>query len=209
MMDSESALTDRQRRVLTYIIECQKNRGISPTVREICAHFKLRSPGGIHRILNVLKDKGVIDSDSGKKRSWRFAGPLPGSSIPLLGDIAAGNPIDAVPFMGEKLEVSPSLFGAHNCFGLRVSGDSMIEAHIMDGDIAIIRPQQQVENGEIAAVMIREGLPEATLKIIRRSRHALVLEAANTAYEDMVFKGSQRALVTILGKYIGIIRKHG
>jgi repressor LexA len=83
----------------------------------------------------------------------------------------------------------------------------MIEAHIMDGDLAIIRPQPRVENGEIAAVLVQDVLPEATLKIIRRTRSTLTLEPANPAYPDLVFKGPQRKQVSILGKFVGIVRK--
>jgi SOS-response transcriptional repressor LexA len=146
-MDNTGDLTERQRRVLAYIIECQKTSGIAPTVREICGHFGLRSPGGVHRILNVLKEKGCILSEAGKKRSWRFAGGVPGSGIPLLGDIAA--------------------------------------------------------------VMVTDILLEATLKVVRRFRQTLILEAANEAYQDLVFKGRSRSQITVLGKYVGIIRKSG
>ena len=148
-------LTERQQRVLAYIIEYQQSQGMAPTVREICRHFGLSAPAGIHRILNVLKEKGCLLSDPGKKRSWRFAGPLPGSGIPVIGDIAAGTPMEAIAVGGEELVVSPALFGSDRCFGLRVQGDSMIEAHIMDGDIAVIRPRKQVKNGEIFAVMVQ------------------------------------------------------
>jgi SOS regulatory protein LexA len=136
---------------------------MAPTVREICAHLELRGPAGIHRVLGVLKDQGYIISEPGKKRSWRTRAENTGQGIPLLGTIAAGVPLEAIENVEEELAVSPGLFGYDLCFGLRVSGDSMIDAHILDGDLAIIRPQQRVENGEIAAVTVDGKLPEATL----------------------------------------------
>jgi repressor LexA len=99
------------------------------------------------------------------------------------------------------------MFGCDNCFGLRVGGDSMIEAHILDGDLAIIRPQRQVENGEIAAVTVEGTLPEATLKIIRRDQHSMSLVPANSTYAPLVFKGPQRKRVAIIGKLVGVVRR--
>lgn len=180
---------------------------MAPTVREIATHLKLNSPAGIHRILNILKDRGYILSESGKKRSWRFNGELPGRGVPLIGSIAAGTPLEAVENLEEELALSPSLFGCDTCFGLKVKGDSMVDAHIMDGDIAIIRPQPWVETGEIAAVLVRDLLPEATLKIIRRTRMTLTLKPANPAHSPLVFKGGQRKNVSILGKFVGVVRR--
>jgi len=176
-------------------------------VGEIGAHLDLSAPAGIHRILNVLKDKGYILAEPGKKRSWRFSREIPGRGIPLLGAIAAGKPLETVENLEEELAVAPALFGCGACFGLRVWGDSMIDAHILDGDLAIIRPQQSVENGEIAAVLVQGPLPEATLKIVRRTQTSLSLEPANPAYAALIFKGPQRKQVSILGKFVGIVRR--
>ena len=202
-----SDLTPRQKSVLEYIIAFQQEHRIAPTVREICAHLGLSGPAGIHRILNILKDKGYILAEPGKKRSWRFSKDVTGAGIPLIGTIAAGLPVEAIENLEGELAVSPMLFGAKRCFGLRVKGDSMIDAHILDGDLAIIRPQKRVESGEIAAVMVQDLLSEATLKILRRTRSALTLEPANTAYSPLVFKGPQRKRVVVLGKYVGLLRR--
>ena len=180
---------------------------MAPTVREICAHLGLRGPAGIHRILGVLKDQGYIISEPGKKRSWRVSVENTGKGIPLIGSIAAGVPLEAIENVEEELAVSPRMFGCDNCFGLRVSGDSMIEAHILDGDLAIIRPQQRVENGEIAAVTVEGTLPEATLKIVQWDRYSLSLVPANSTHSPLVFKGPQRKRVAIIGKLVGIVRR--
>ena len=202
-------LTPRQKSILDFIIAFQREHRIAPTVREIGEHFGLTGPAGIHRILGVLKEKGYLLSEPGKKRNWRFSDSAAMAGIPLVGTIAAGLPIEAVAIDGDDLPFSPDFFGCQESFGLRVKGDSMIEAHIMDGDLAIIRPQPQVDSGTIAAVLIRDLLPEATLKIVRYTRSVLTLEPANPAYAPMVFKGPQRARVRVLGKYVGIIRKIG
>jgi repressor LexA len=202
-----SDLTPRQKSVLDIIIAFQQKHRMAPTVREIAAHLGLSGPAGIHRILNILIDKGYILAEAGKKRSWRFSREIVGPGIPLIGSIAAGQPIEAIEDLETMLTISPTVFGCKRCFGLRVKGESMIDAHIMDGDLAIIRPQPRVENGEIAAVLVQDLLPEATLKIVRRTRSTLFLEAANAAYSALVFKGPQRKQVSILGKYVGIVRR--
>ncbi len=200
-------LTERQKSVLAYVIEHQRLHRMAPTVREIGDHLGLRSPAGVHRLLSVLKDKGYLLAEPGKKRSWRFNGLAAGESIPLIGDIAAGKPIEALEAAADALPVAPSLFGCDSCFGLRVRGDSMIEAHILDGDLAIIRPQPRVENGDIAAVTVAGILPEATLKIVRRDRYTLTLVPANSAHAPLVFKGPQRQRVTVIGKLVGLVRR--
>ncbi len=180
---------------------------MAPTVREIGEHLGLSAPAGIHRLLNVLKEKRYIVSEPGKKRSWRLAREVTGSGIPLIGDIAAGIPIDAIENIVEELRVDPAVFGCDNCFGLRVRGDSMIGANIADGDIAIIRPQKHVKNGSIAAVFVEDLLPEATLKIVQQTSTTLTLKAANPKYRSMVFRYGGRAKVSMIGKFVGIIRR--
>ena len=202
-----SDLTPRQKSVLDFIIAFQQEHRMAPTVREICAHFGLRGPAGIHRILGVLKDQGYIISEPGKKRSWRVSVEHTGQGIPVVGAIAAGVPLEAIENFEEELAVSPALFGCDHCFGLRVKGDSMIEAHIPDGDLAIIRPQQRVENGEIAAVTVAGAQPEATLKIVCRDRYSLSLIPANSNLSPLVLKGPQRKGVAIIGKLVGVIRR--
>jgi repressor LexA len=202
-----SNLTPRQQSVLAYIIEYQRMHAIAPTVREIAKHLKLHSPSGVHRVLNILKDKGYIHDAASRKRSWRSTGALSVGLIPVVGAIAAGDPIAAIEHVEEELAVSPSLFGCEACFALRVRGDSMIKAHIHDGDLAIIRRQLRVENGEIAAVLVESLLTEATLKVVRFTRSEISLEPANPKYKPLVFKGPARNRVTIVGKLVGVVRR--
>jgi repressor LexA len=200
-------LTPRQQNVLDFIAAFQRRQRMAPTVREIGKHLGLSAPAGIHRLLNVLKDKGYIVAEPGKQRSWRLARKISGNGIPLLETIAPGVPIGALENVEEELMVDPGLFGCRHCFGMHVRGDSMIGANIADGDIAIIRPQRQVANGEIAAVLVEDLLNEATLKVVYRTRTALVLKSANPEYRSMVFRYSGCERVSIIGKYTGIIRR--
>lgn len=201
-------LTERQQSVLAYIIDFQQKHAIAPTVGEIAKHLKLHSPSGVHRVLNILRDKGYIHDAAAKKRSWRSTGSISVGVIPLVGAIAAGDPIAAIEHVEEELSISPSLFGCDACFGLRVRGVSMIEAHILDGDLAIIRRQPRVENGEIAAVLVENVSTEATLKIVRSTRAGLTLEPANPRYKPLVFKGAAHKQVTIIGKLVGVVRRN-
>lgn len=207
MKDFTSDLTPRQQSVLAFITHYQRRFAIAPTVREIAAHLGLKSPGSIHRILNVLRERGYISADAEKKRSWRSLKPLPGDGIPLIGDIAGGAPIEAVEHLEETLAISPEIFGCEQCFALRVRGDSMTGAHIMEGDFAIIQVQQQVKSGRIAAVLVQDILTEATLKIVHRKGNILMLEPANRRYKVLSFKGIERRRVTILGTLAGIVRR--
>jgi len=206
-MTGFSNITARQKSVLDFIIHYQQAHHIAPTVREIATHLGLQSPGSIHRVLNILKDQGYILAEPGKKRCWRPAEEVPGSGIPLVGSIAAGTPIEAIENIEEEMKVDPALFGCDRCFGLRVRGDSMTGANIADGDIAIVRPQQQVKNGEIAAVLVADLLTEATLKIVGRTKTALTLKSANPKYRSLIFRWKGRERVTIIGKYVGLIRR--
>jgi repressor LexA len=200
-------LTKRQEEVLIFIRGYQEKMGITPTVREICDHFGLKAPAGIHRILHVLVKKGYLITTAGKKRSWRIPGGSVRKKIPLIGQIAAGTPIMAIENREDELAIEPSTFGAESCFALRVKGDSMIDAHIIDGDMAIIQPQNQIDNGQIAAVMVDNLLPEATLKILKKGKDFTELLPANKAYNPIILKGEQQDQISIIGKLVGIIRR--
>ncbi len=203
-------LTRRQKEILSFIQKEIEEKGISPSVREICGHFGLKSTSGVHRILKALERKGYLASAPGKKRSWRptrLPGGLYKKRLPVLGQIAAGLPIDAQEEVLEELPVDSGLFGQGGCFGLYVKGDSMTGLHIKDGDIAIIRPSRDVEDGEVAAVMVEGMISEATLKIVRKKEGRVELHAANPLYEPLVFEGADAEGVLILGRLVGLIRR--
>jgi len=203
-----SDLTPRQQSVMDFIRLHQRDEGMAPTVREICTCLGLKGPAGVHRILNVLIDKGYLLTTPGKKRSWRPANEIAGSTIPLLGSIAAGLPLEATENKEEDLPLDPRMFCRdENCFALRVQGDSMIGAHIMEGELAIIRSSAAARDGEIVAALIEDILPEATLKILRKKPNRTELEAANPAYPPLVFAGEEQERIHILGTLVGVIRR--
>ena len=199
-------LTPRQKSVYKVICEYHRKNGFSPTVREICTRLGLAGPAGVHRILGVLEEKGLIRSTPGKNRSWRPVNLEPLFEMPVFGRIAAGKPLDVWDNMDESIPVDPTLYGHAACFAVRISGDSMVGEHIRDGDLAVIRPQADVESGEIAAVLIEGMLMEATLKIVRKTRYQMALHSANPDYPPICFKGRARGKVKIVGKYVGLIR---
>lgn len=198
--------TTRQRQVLDFISDFQARQGIAPTVREICAGLGLASPGSLLKHLRALEREGLLNHTPGRMRAWQVVGRSPGATIPVIGRIAAGSPVLAEENREEDILIDAGLFGGEDLFALRVEGDSMIEAHIQAGDLAVIRPQAEADNGQIAAVMIEGTEYEATLKIIRRYDQTLELRAANPAYEPFLFHGPDRARVSILGRLVGVIR---
>ena len=200
-------LTPRQQSVYRVICEYHRKYGYSPSVREICEDLGLAGPAGVHRILGVLAEKGVIRSTPGKKRSWVPVGLEKGQGMPVAGTIAAGRPLDVWDHPDERIGVDPMFYGNEDCFALRVAGDSMTGAHILNGDLAVIRPQADVADGQIAAVTVEGILPEATLKKVRKKRNTLELQAANPAYPALRFYGAKKKKVRILGRYAGLIRR--
>lgn len=199
-------ITDRQQDVLNHIRQFQTERGFGPTVREICAGLGLSSPGSLIKHLRGLENEGLLAREPGKKRTWKLIGVPASPSVPLLGRIAAGSPILAQENRETDLPIDPTLFGCDTAFALRVQGDSLIEAHVQDGDLAIIKPQEEIHDGQIAAVLV-EGLEaEATLKVLRRRKGRLELHAANSRYLPLIFEGPDRNRVRILGRLVGVIR---
>ena len=200
-------LTERQQSVVAYIRNYQEEFGISPTIREMCAYLGLKSPAGVHKVLKKLIEKKVLISQPGKKRSWCLATGPARRTIPLFGVIAAGEPIEATCDLEDELALDPALFGRDDCFALKVMGNSMIEAHILNGDLAVIGPQKNVNSGQIAAVLVAGLLHEATLKIFYRKKNRIELHSANSDYAPFVFQGEEQGRVEIIGKYLGVIRR--
>ncbi|MEW5723628.1 MAG: transcriptional repressor LexA [Thermodesulfobacteriota bacterium] len=200
------SVTQRQKDVLEFILSFQAREGYWPTVREICRGLGLASPGSLMKHLRALEEEGRLERRPGRNRTWRPAGGPAGPVIPVLGRIAAGAPLLAEEHRESDLPVDPALFGCRTAFALEVHGDSMIGAHIQDGDLAIIRPQEEVEDGGIAAVLVEGVEPEATLKILHRRKDRLELHPANPDYAPLVFRGPEQAGVRVLGRLVGVIR---
>lgn len=201
------SITTRQKQLMDFIERCQREEGLSPSIRDMCEALGLASPGSLLRHLRILESEGYLLRSPGKKRTWRLTNRTRDASIPLIGRIAAGEPILAEQTIEDHLPFDRRFFGAEDAFALLVKGDSMTGEQIRDGDLAIIRQQSDAEDGEIVVCLVEGVESEATLKILRRNNGSIELHPANPIYEPLIFMGKDRARVRILGKLIGVIRR--
>ncbi len=201
MADLE-ALTPRQRDIYTFIRGKIQGRGYGPTVREIGLNFQIKSPNGVMCHLKALQKKGLIHREPNMSRAIQLLeDPVNAHrmGLKLVGRIAAGHPIEAVE-QAEELSFSDWIEPGDK-FALRVAGDSMIDAHIADGDFVVIRRQENARDGQIVAVRDDDG--EATLKKYFRERNRVRLEPANKTMKPIF-----RDRVSILGVLVGVVRKY-
>ena len=209
-------LTARQREVLEFIRIFGERHGVPPTVREIGERFHFTARAAFDH-LRALERKGMLERRVTGKRASRTlvlpahkgarrpepAGPTPG--IPLLGRIAAGVPITAVENLEDTIPLRPDWLGprGQDTFALRVRGDSMIEAHILDGDLVLVRKQETAAPGDIVAAML-DG--EATVKRLAREHGAVVLRPEHPTMKPIVVEAG-RGDFRILGKVVGVMRQ--
>ena len=205
--DMEDVLTLRQKKVLNFLKSYMQQKGFPPTLREIASNFGLKGPRGPQKTLSILERKGFIRRVPGGSRAIEVRDILPTLgrtvSVPILGRVRAGEPILAVENIEGFLNLDRNLASSEDVFLLRVQGDSMIEAHIEDGDFALVKSQSDAENGEIVVALIED---EATIKRIFKKRDLIRLEPANPTMEPIVVKKGDKK-VAIVGKVIGIFRK--
>jgi repressor LexA len=200
-LESVKPLTQRQAQVLRLIAESVRKSGYPPTVRELCARLGLASPNAVSCHLRALERKGRIRRSPQSPRAIELVGAATG--IPVLGRIAAGEPILAVEETDHRLDVQADFFGGGELFALRVKGDSMVGDHIIDGDVVVVRRQEHVSQGEIAAVLLDD---DVTLKRVYRNGGQLELRSSNPAVPPITVKSGQ-AEPRLLGKAVGVIRK--
>jgi repressor LexA len=206
----EKRLTQRQSEILSFIRKYLKENGVPPTHSEIATQFGLKGTYGVRQHLRLMEKKGYLRLSQGKARGIRL---LPANSslsdsetheIPLLGRIAAGQPVLAVENVKDHLKISAGVFQGKDLFALRVQGDSMINAGIKSGDIAIINQQPEVHNGEIAAVLIDD---EATLKRVMLEKNRIRLKAENDHFQDIIITQNTARSFRIAGRFVGLIRQ--
>ncbi len=208
---AEETLTDRQQAILTFILNEQQQRGYPPSVREIGEAVGLTSPSTVHSHLASLQRMGYLVRDPSKPRALEVRyDPTSGAAVdrrpvhhvPLVGDVAAGTDVLAQENIEEVLPVPADLTGEGTLFMLRVRGDSMVDAGILDGDLVVVRQQSDANNGEIVVA----GIPgdEATVKTFRRQKGRIVLVPANARLEPMHFAPDD---VQIFGKVVTVMRK--
>jgi repressor LexA len=217
-VDSASSLSPKQLEVLAFIQRFIAAHAFPPTRGEIAEGLKLKNRQGIDQHLRALQTKGVIDLVPGISRGIRlrdqtlrdesfspassFKPSMPASGLPLLGRIAAGTPILATGNVEDHIQVDASLFNPRADFILRVRGDSMKDADILDRDLLAVHQTDQVRNGQIVVARIDD---EATVKYFRRQGHRVRLEPANAAYQPIEIDLREQTL-TIEGLAVGIIR---
>jgi repressor LexA len=197
--------TSRQQEIAAFLDTEFRRRGMMPTQREIAAQFGFASSNSVRTHLRLMAKKGMVSLLPGKARGLKLIIHVP-SGIPVLGRIAAGAPREAIQDADEILPVSPQFFRGNDLFALRVKGDSMKDAGILPGDIAVLNRQQDVGDGEIAAVLLDE---DATLKFVHRRSKTVVLRGANPDFPDIIIRNDESRSLRILGKYVGLIRQQG
>jgi repressor LexA len=224
-------LTPKQQELLSFIQIRLEEGGVSPSFEEMKDALDLRSKSGIHRLINALEERGFIRRLPNRARALEVlkipdamhrpakpvlaaVKPTPGLppliptaandviEIPLHGRIAAGVPIEAMEGQ-TMLSVPAALLGSGDHYALEVSGDSMIEAGILDGDFALIQRTEVAREGQIVVALIDEA--EATLKYFRRDGARVRLDPANRAYEPQIYDPRQ---VRIQGKLAGLLRRY-
>lgn len=204
-------LTQRQRQVLEFIDAEVRRRGYPPSVREIGEAVGLSSSSTVHAHLAALQDKGYLTRDPTKPRaievhfeprSGAAAERRPVRFVPVVGDVAAGTGVLAAENIEESIPLPEDFTGEGQLFVLRVRGESMIEAGILDGDHVVVRAQSDADPGDTVVA----GIPgeEATVKLLGRRRGKVVLRPANAAMEDLEFEPGE---VTVYGKVVTVLRR--
>ena len=222
-----SMLTKKQKNLLLFINKKIRSTGISPSYEEMKNSLNLKSKSGIHRLISALEERGFVKRLAHKARALEVV-KLPenasandifnsftpsvikggldksksnSSKVSVLGSIAAGTPIEAIQHEVDKVALPEDLQKNGEYFGLKVKGDSMVEAGINDGDTVIIKKTSTADTGQIAVVLIDEQ--EATLKRIRKKGNTIALEAANKNYDTKIYASNR---IKIQGRLISLYR---
>ena len=213
-------LTKKQRAVLECIERCIAEKGYGPTVREICADLGLSSPSTVHVHLKSLEEKGYIEKDPLKSRSIILRQDANGNdvqrgiqsdaavlqpsfskiiNVPLVGNVAAGEPILAEENITETISLPTDIVGDSASFMLSVRGESMVEAGINDGDFVVVKQQQTANNGDIVVAIIEDG---ATVKTFYREKDYIRLQPENSTMDPIITRNC-----SIAGKVVAVFRR--
>ena len=201
------SLTRRQHQVLDFVERCFAETGSAPTLDEISGHFSFKSSNSARQHLRLIERKGYLRLRPGRARGIRLTQPStppqPVALVPLVGKIAAGDPIAAIEDIEAMIPIPSHLWRGNHLFALHVRGDSMTGAGIFDGDIAVVNAQSIAENGTITAVVIGE---DVTLKRFFRSDKGILLRAENDNHSDLVFDPQDSDNIHIAGTLVGTLR---
>jgi repressor LexA len=206
----------RKQRIVDFITTTVRQRGYPPSVREIAKAVDLASTSAVHHHLQALERDGSLERGASHSRAIRvmpsaamrngtpgslMPQSLPGARVyPVIGEIAAGGPIEAYQDASETMSVPEAVVAGGDAYVLRVRGDSMIDAHITDGDYVVIRPQQTARDGDIVVAQVEENA--VTLKRFFKEKNRVRLQPANEQYPPQFYDQ-----VNIQGKLIGVIRR--
>lgn len=188
--------SNKREQILNFLTQFMNEHGYAPTVREICNAVGLQSTATVHYHLNALRDAGLIEMDEMKKRAISLPDAQRADRIPVVGVVTAGVPILAT----ENIEGYIPWDGESGCFVLRVRGDSMIGAGILDGDKVVVRPQPDAENGQIVVALLDDS---ATVKRLKKAGRDVWLMPENPSYEPI--PGNEAKIV---GRVKALIREY-
>lgn len=190
-------LTGKQQAVLEFIETCARRTGFRPSLEDIRRHFGFNSLNSVVVYVKTLERKGYLP----RPDLIKGTPATPSLMIPILGTVAAGTPILADENIEKWVFVTPPTPVTADYFGLRVKGDSMIEEHIIPGDVVVVRKQQTADNGDVVVALFGD---EATVKKLHRGTDGIFLVPANPAYHPIPVTND----VNIIGKVVGLIREH-
>ena len=211
-------LTRKQSELLTYLSDHMQQHDVPPSFDEMRDALGLASKSGVHRLVSGLEERGHIRRLANRARAIEILKPVTATggvvtravetasnlvSLPLLGRIAAGTPIEALSDPTNHLEIPASMVGSGEHFALEIVGDSMVGAGILDGDTVVIQRAETARHGEIVVALINQQ--EATLKTLLKEPGRVGLEAANPRYETRYFSTGE---VEVQGKLAGLIRNY-
>jgi len=195
-------LTEKQAKILDFLKSYTQEKGYPPTFREIGEYFGFQwAASRVH--LKAIEKKGFIRMIPATSRGIEIIGLNQSASLalPVAGKIRAGKPILAIENIDSHIVVDKSLFPSEDAFSLKVTGDSMVDAGILDGDFVVVRPQNAIKNGEIGVVLIGN---EATVKRVFKDRGKITLKPENRELKPETLSEDD---VAVLGKVLGVIRK--
>ena len=211
-------LTRKQSELLAYLSDHMQQHDVPPSFDEMRDALGLASKSGVHRLVSGLEERGYIRRLANRARAIEILKPVTATggvvtravetasnlvSLPLLGRIAAGTPIEALSDPTNHLEIPASMVGSGEHFALEIVGDSMVGAGILDGDTVVIQRAETARHGEIVVALINQQ--EATLKTLLKEPGRVGLEAANPRYETRYFSTGE---VEVQGKLAGLIRNY-
>jgi repressor LexA len=197
-MFRKDSLAPNHKKTLQLIQKNIRERGYPPTVREICKAVGVTSSATAHKYLTILEKKGYIHREKEKSRAIQIIPQT--KKVPVVGSVAAGKPLWAAKDITEFIPIPEELSGNEESFMVKVEGDSMIGDHILDGDYAMVNPQQDADNGDIVIALLNQE--EVTIKRLYKKDHQVILQPSNPLYKPINTKDT-----IILGKVIGILRR--